>query len=109
MSEWSNPDGTSKVIASYTKEQTATFFGGGELGRPRIHDAELKRRMDRQRRHLRTALRACVNELASAMTEDGQETARRLRELHQAAERGDAHAMRLLIAMLGELVVFAVQ
>lgn len=109
MIEFSNPDGSSKVIASYTLEQTAEFFGGGELGQPEIHDPELKAKWERQRGLLRHALRANVDILATAMRDDGQNTAARLRELYAAAEAGDPKAMRLLIAMLGELIVFALQ
>jgi len=93
-----------RTIASFTAEQTARFLGGGELGQPHYHDPAVAARMRHQQIALRHAFASCMVVLYDALTEDSAQTAQRLRELWNAAERGDPQAERLLMVMLNELL-----
>ena len=93
-----------RTIASFTAEQTARFLSGGELGPPHYHDPAVAERMRRQQIALRHAFAACMVVLYDALREDSSQTAQRLRELWNAAERGDPQAKHLLAVMMGELL-----
>ena len=98
------PAGPWKELASFTPEQTARFFAGGELGRATFADPELQARQDRQRERLRSALSGYVRILVSALREDSPQTEKRLQELSEGAMQGDPNAKRLFIAMVTELM-----
>lgn len=101
------PAGPFKDLASFSAEQTARFFGGGELGRARFTDPEVQAAQDRQRAAMREAWRTCVPILRASLRKESEATERRLGELYSAAAAGDQHAKRLLMTMVAELVNLA--
>jgi len=94
----------SELIASYTAEQTARFFGGGEIGKPKYADPELQARVDRLQQRLLKAFDDVVEKLSEAVVIDGQITNQRLNELWYAARRGDARSRDLLGVLINELL-----
>jgi len=92
-----------KVIASYTPEQTARFFAGGELGKPHIHDPDTAARMERQRKDLLAGLEGAVGHLVRALRTDSPRTADRLQQLWTSAKHGNPEARRLFPVMVAEL------
>jgi hypothetical protein len=104
--ELPEPQG-SKVIARFSAEQTARFFGGGDLGRPAWADPETQRKQDRQRLLLRGALTHSVQEFAEALRELSPQSSQRLMQLGQGALNGDKESLRLFTAMYTELLAQA--
>ena len=101
------PDGPWQDLASFSSEQTARFFAGGEIGAPAFADPEIQNGVDRQRKAMREALRVCRPIMLRALHAESPETEGRLAALWAAADRGDQEAKRLLIAIVGELVNLA--
>jgi SLT domain-containing protein len=99
----------SESLARFTAEQTARFFAGGELGKPKWTDPEMQRKQDRQQQLLQQALGVSVTQFNRALMELSPNTARRLTQLHSDALAGDGEAMRLLVAVVGELIVQALR
>jgi hypothetical protein len=94
----------SEEIARFSKEQTAAFLAGGELGRPEYTNPETARRMELQRKQLRVGWNAALDAMYQSLKEESPQSASRLLELKRAAFAGDTDAMRLLTSMLGELL-----
>jgi hypothetical protein len=94
-------------IARFSAEQTAEFFGGGELGRPQWADPEVQRKQDAQRELLRAAVASSTKQMASALSRYSPESQQRLLQLSEAALAGDAKARRLFVAMYTELLAQA--
>jgi hypothetical protein len=59
----------SESLARFTAEQTARFFGGGELGKPKWTDPEMQRKQDRQQALLQQALGVSVTQFNRALME----------------------------------------
>lgn len=97
-------------VASFSAEQTAEFLRGGNIGKPEIHDPEVRARMERQHRALRKALfEEVVPELAKALERDSPQTGQRLLQLSQGAFHGDPRASQLLAVVIGELLTWGLQ
>jgi hypothetical protein len=97
----------SEIVARFSAEQTARFFGGGELGRPSWEDPETQAKQDMQRQRLRAAYARSVVDLNAALRELSPQTADRLVELWHQARNGDPGAIRLFGAMYMELLAQA--
>lgn len=96
------------LLASFSAEQTARFFAGGELGEPHIPDPQLRNALKRQGARLRMALfDEVVPALVRALRHDSQTSAQRLHYLAEHARNGDAEASRMMGAMIGELLTMA--
>lgn len=95
------------VLASYTAEQTARFFGGGELGKPQWADPETQRKQDLQQQRLLEALGVSVNLFRDALKEFSPQTRDRLQELWEHTQRGDPRARGLFVTMYTELMAQA--
>lgn len=98
-----------KLVASFTKEQTAEFLGGGELGRPKWTDPKEQRRQDNQRKWLREALEKSVVELEFALSMYSVQTRDSLRVHFDKALQGDVDSYKMFLVMLGELTKQALQ
>jgi hypothetical protein len=93
----------SEIIASFTAEQTAEFFSGGELGKPTIHDPRTRERMERQRQDLLAGFESAVGDLVRSLRRDSPRTADRLQQLWGSAKSGNPEARRLFPVMVAEL------
>jgi hypothetical protein len=99
-----------RTIASYTPEQTAAFFNGGDIGEAKIVDPQIRARMVRQHRYLRRCLFDKVAPaLIQALQMESPQTADRLGALLVGAMREDPRSSQLLGVMVGELLTQALQ
>lgn len=96
-------------LASFSKEATANFLAGGELGRPQWADPAEQRRQDEQRELLRNALQEMTPILARALHKHSSQAEASLVAHLSAALEGDVQSYKMYCAMLAELGKQALQ
>lgn len=98
-----------KDLASFSKEQTARFLGGGDIGRPQWADPEMQRKQDEQRDLLREALRQSTEFFCAALQDLSPRSSAVLETYARDALAGDEAATQKFLLFYGDLCLQALR
>lgn len=98
-----------KDLASFSKEQTAKFLGGGDLGRPVYADPEMQRKQDEQRELLRAALEQSVEFFCAALKDLSPRSCEVIEQYAKDALAGDEVATQKFLLFFGDLCLQALR